>query len=119
MNFDEKMEKPEDNKEPISQESKQSLIELAVKFAEINPKLAGEYFKKAGLTMPEIENALAQQKFKAAEEKEKDRSQKIAMRQEVKEMYNKIIADAKEEGDEERVRIYEAALAALKKVEDK
>jgi len=121
MNFNEKMEKPEDNKEPIlsEQESKQGLIELAVNFAKTNPKLAEEYFKKAGVSMPEIENALAQQEFKSAEEKEKDRSQRIAMRQEVKEMYNKIIADAKEKGDEERARIYEAALAELKKVEDK
>lgn len=115
------MEKPKENKGSAlpEQESKQGLMELAAKLAKTNPRLAEEYFKKAGVSMPEIENALAQQEFKSAKEEEKERARRIEMRKEVQIMYKKIIADAEINGDQTKKKIYEAALAELKKVEDK
>lgn len=94
-------------------------MELGLKFAKSNPKMAEGFFKRAGVPISEIESALAQQEFKTAAEKEKESGRIIEMRQHAKEMYEQIISDAKKKGDEERVKIYEAALAELKKVSDK
>lgn len=121
MNFNEKFRKPTDNEKPTLPDKmeKEHFMELGLKFAKSDPRMAEDFFKRAGVSISEIESALAQQEFKTAAEKEKERGRIIEMRQRVKEMYEQIISDAKKKSDEERVKIYEAALEELKKVSDK
>lgn len=96
---------------------RESLLKGGEAFIKINREIAREFFKKAGLSDEEIDRKIQEAEIRSAEEEKekekKERELKRMIREETKKMYEDLLADAKDKGDEKLIKIFESALKVL------
>jgi hypothetical protein len=121
MKFREKMEKFEKKEEVTfsNEYERQHLIELGVQLAQTDQKVADGIFKKAHASNQEIQAQFAVQELKQIEKEQRSQAATKKMREDVETMYKRIIEEAKRKGDQDKIRVYEAALKVLKKEQEK
>jgi len=114
------MEKFEKKEEATfsNEHERQHLIELGVKLAQTDQKVAEGIFKKAHASNQEIQAQFAVEELKQTQKEQRSQATTQKMREDVETMYKQIIEEAKRKGDEEKARVYETALKTLKKEQE-
>lgn len=102
----------------LTPKEREALIKGGLSLMNDNPGIAREFFKLAELTDEQIEVVLSGKEEEKKKEKAKsileDEEEKKQMRKDVEKLYKQMIEIAKREGNEEKIKLYENALEALK-----
>jgi hypothetical protein len=108
-------------KDLTPEQEREKLVDEGLEIARIIPKVAQEYFEKAGMPPEEIQARLlqkeAEENYKKGLKKARSIREKGETRKQLKKMYLERLEQAKTKGNAGDIKVYEDALKILEREE--